>query len=210
MDARPTCTSFWSSPRFTGTPATPGGPAWRRARSCTSSGRSASRSTKGGAARRARLLAACRARGSGPTGRRSSRAAVAGRALPVHGARPARFQDVAYAKPAVLIFGRESVGLDPRFSRATRPTRSQSRCSIRAAFAQPSTSVALALYEVRRQRGWSGGAAGLGRDVERARFELRRPADLVARPIFSSSRIVYQPKSICSGVQPRRRTGAAW
>ena len=66
-----------------------------------------------------------------------------------------RFQDVAYARPAVLIFGRESVGLDaailarhaehsvaiPMLDRALRSLNL-------------STSVALALYEVRRQWGW--------------------------------------------------------
>ena len=56
-----------------------------------------------------------------------------------------RFQDVAYAKPAVLIFGRESVGLDagdPRAPRANTPSRS--RCSIRELRSlNLSTSVAL-------------------------------------------------------------------
>jgi tRNA (cytidine/uridine-2'-O-)-methyltransferase len=67
-----------------------------------------------------------------------------------------RFQDVTYARPAVLIFGRESVGLDheilarhsdrnvaiPMLDRALRSLNL-------------STSVALAVYEVRRQWGWN-------------------------------------------------------
>ena len=66
-----------------------------------------------------------------------------------------RFQDVAYARPSVLIFGRESVGLDPQIleSHAERtvaiPMLDRELRSLNL-----STSVALALYEVRRQWGW--------------------------------------------------------
>ncbi len=66
-----------------------------------------------------------------------------------------RFQEVAYARPAVLIFGRESVGLPPaildRHPGATLaiPMRDPDIRSLNL-----STSVALAAYEVRRQWGW--------------------------------------------------------
>jgi len=65
-----------------------------------------------------------------------------------------RFQDVAYALPAVLIFGRESVGLDvtilERYAASTVaiPMRDPELRSLNL-----STSVALGLYEVRRQWG---------------------------------------------------------
>ena len=67
-----------------------------------------------------------------------------------------RFQDVAYANPAVLIFGRESVGLDPQIlarhaaETVAIPMRDPALRSLNL-----STSVALALYEVRRQWGWT-------------------------------------------------------
>ena len=87
------------------------------------------------------------------------------RALPSLGApflftarAPRRFQDVAYAKPAVLIFGRESVGLDAQIlarhaaDTVAIPMRDRELRSLNL-----STSVALALYEVRRQWGWDDG-----------------------------------------------------
>ena len=75
-----------------------------------------------------------------------------------------------------------------------------------------STSVALALYEVRRQWGWDRRALveppGSGRDVERL-LEVRGRRTSVARPTFSSSTIVYQPMSSCSGRPAEaRRAGA--
>jgi tRNA (cytidine/uridine-2'-O-)-methyltransferase len=66
-----------------------------------------------------------------------------------------RFQDITYNKPAVLIFGRESVGLDPQIladhaaDTVAIPMRDRALRSLNL-----STSVALALYEVRRQWGW--------------------------------------------------------
>jgi len=69
------------------------------------------------------------------------------------GRRP--FQEVAYARPAVLIFGRESVGLPQavldRHAEATVtiPMRDPEIRSLNL-----STSVALAAYEARRQWGW--------------------------------------------------------
>jgi len=66
-----------------------------------------------------------------------------------------RFQDVAYANPAVLIFGRESVGLDPEIlarhaaDNVAIPMLDPALRSLNL-----STSVALALYEARRQWGW--------------------------------------------------------
>jgi len=72
---------------------------------------------------------------------------------------PRRFQDVAYAKPAVLVFGRESVGLDAQIlarheaDAVAIPMLDRELRSLNL-----STSVALALYEVRRQWGWDDGA----------------------------------------------------
>ena len=84
---------------------------------------------------------------------------------PVHGARPAALPGRdPYPKPAVLIFGRESVG--PLFRRSARVTLPPHvripDAGFGAALARPpATSVALALYEVRRQWGWSRRAEGL-------------------------------------------------
>jgi tRNA (cytidine/uridine-2'-O-)-methyltransferase len=67
-----------------------------------------------------------------------------------------RFQEVTYARPAVLIFGRESVGLDDEIlarhapHTVAIPMRDRELRSLNL-----STSVALALYEVRRQWGWN-------------------------------------------------------
>ena len=66
-----------------------------------------------------------------------------------------RFQDVSYAKPAVLIFGRESVGLDPQILARHAPhTVAIPMLDPALRSLNLSTSVALALYEVRRQWGW--------------------------------------------------------
>jgi len=65
------------------------------------------------------------------------------------------FQEMTYARPAVLVFGRESVGLPPalldRHADATVaiPMRDAEIRSLNL-----STTVALAAYEVRRQWGW--------------------------------------------------------
>jgi tRNA (cytidine/uridine-2'-O-)-methyltransferase len=71
-------------------------------------------------------------------------------------ARAARgYHDVAYSAPAVLIFGRESVGLPetilaPRAADTVRiPMLDAELRSLNL-----STSIALAAYEVRRQWGW--------------------------------------------------------
>jgi tRNA (cytidine/uridine-2'-O-)-methyltransferase len=70
---------------------------------------------------------------------------------------PRRFQDVTYPKPAVLIFGRESVGLDPQIlARHAADTVAIPMLDPVLRSLNLSTSVALALYEVRRQWGWSG------------------------------------------------------
>jgi tRNA (cytidine/uridine-2'-O-)-methyltransferase len=87
------------------------------------------------------------------------------RALPSLGApflftarAPRRFQDVAYAKPAVLIFGRESVGLDAQIlARHAADTVAIPMLDRELRSLNLSTSVALALYEVRRQWGWDPG-----------------------------------------------------
>jgi tRNA (cytidine/uridine-2'-O-)-methyltransferase len=69
------------------------------------------------------------------------------------GRRP--FQEVAYARPAVLVFGRESVGLSQSIldqhadATVTIPMRDTEIRSLNL-----STSVALAAYEARRQWGW--------------------------------------------------------
>ena len=72
-------------------------------------------------------------------------------------ARGARtFQEVAYPRPAVLIFGRESVGLPEdllarhREATVAIPMRDAELRSLNL-----STSVALAVYEARRQWGWN-------------------------------------------------------
>jgi tRNA (cytidine/uridine-2'-O-)-methyltransferase len=98
------------------------------------------------------------------------------RALPSLGApflftarAPRRFQDVAYANPAVLIFGRESVGLDAQIlARHPADTVAIPMLDGELRSLNLSTSVALALYEVRRQWGWDarGQAPPSGRGVE--------------------------------------------
>jgi tRNA (cytidine/uridine-2'-O-)-methyltransferase len=66
------------------------------------------------------------------------------------------FQDVTYARPAVLIFGRESVGLDADIlARRADETVAIPMLDRQLRSLNLSTSVALALYEVRRQWGWS-------------------------------------------------------
>lgn len=66
------------------------------------------------------------------------------------------FQEIAYARPAVLVFGRESVGLPPGILAhhadltVAIPMRDPEIRSLNL-----STSVALAAYEVRRRWGWS-------------------------------------------------------
>jgi tRNA (cytidine/uridine-2'-O-)-methyltransferase len=66
-----------------------------------------------------------------------------------------RFQDVAYVQPAVLIFGRESVGLDPQIlARHAAHTVAIPMLDPELRSLNLSTSVALALYEARRQWGW--------------------------------------------------------
>jgi len=66
-----------------------------------------------------------------------------------------RFQDVAYAQPAVLIFGRESVGLDAEIlDRHAERTVAIPMLDRELRSLNLSTSVALALYEVRRRWNW--------------------------------------------------------
>jgi tRNA (cytidine/uridine-2'-O-)-methyltransferase len=66
-----------------------------------------------------------------------------------------RFQDVPYVKPAVLIFGRESVGLAPEIlARHAEQTVAIPMLDRDLRSLNLSTSVALALYEVRRQWVW--------------------------------------------------------
>ncbi len=66
------------------------------------------------------------------------------------------FQTIAYPRPSVLVFGRESVGLPEEILAAHAadtvaiPMRDPELRSLNL-----STSVALAVYEVRRQWGWS-------------------------------------------------------
>jgi tRNA (cytidine/uridine-2'-O-)-methyltransferase len=68
---------------------------------------------------------------------------------------PRRFQEVAYPRPSVLVFGRESVGLPAevlqRYATSTVaiPMRDPELRSLNL-----STSVALACYEFRRHWGW--------------------------------------------------------
>jgi tRNA (cytidine/uridine-2'-O-)-methyltransferase len=72
-------------------------------------------------------------------------------------ARAARsYHDVAYPTPAVLIFGRESVGLpDTILTTHAADTVRIPMLDDELRSLNLSTSVALAAYEVRRQRGWS-------------------------------------------------------
>ena len=66
-----------------------------------------------------------------------------------------RFQEIAYARPAVMIFGRESVGLDPQIlARHAEHTVAIPMLDPALRSLNLSTSVALALYEARRQWGW--------------------------------------------------------
>ncbi len=65
------------------------------------------------------------------------------------------FQEVAYPRPAALIFGRESVGLpQPLLDRHEGATVAIPMRDLEIRSLNLSTSVALALYEVRRQWGW--------------------------------------------------------
>jgi tRNA (cytidine/uridine-2'-O-)-methyltransferase len=68
---------------------------------------------------------------------------------------PRNFQDVVYAQPAVLIFGRESVGLDAQIlARHAAHTVAIPMLDPALRSLNLSTSVALALDEVRRQWAW--------------------------------------------------------
>ena len=89
---------------------------------------------------------------------------VRARALPdlgepylLHDASAARpFGAVAYPRPSVLVFGRESVGLpDDLLSAHAAETVAIPMRDPELRSLNLSTSVALALYEVRRQWGWS-------------------------------------------------------
>jgi tRNA (cytidine/uridine-2'-O-)-methyltransferase len=65
------------------------------------------------------------------------------------------YHDVAYPRPAVLIFGRESVGLSETILAAhTADTVRIPMLDRELRSLNLSTSVALAAYEVRRQWGW--------------------------------------------------------
>jgi tRNA (cytidine/uridine-2'-O-)-methyltransferase len=65
------------------------------------------------------------------------------------------FQEVAYASPAVLIFGRESVGLPgDLLARHREATVAIPMRDLELRSLNLSTSVALAAYEVRRQWRW--------------------------------------------------------
>jgi len=68
---------------------------------------------------------------------------------------PRRFQNISYARPAVLIFGRESVGLDAQIlARHAEQTVAIPMLDRELRSLNLSTSVALAAYEARRQWGW--------------------------------------------------------
>jgi tRNA (cytidine/uridine-2'-O-)-methyltransferase len=71
-------------------------------------------------------------------------------------ARAARcFQDVAYPRPAVLVFGRESVGLpESLLARHADQAVAIPMLDRKLRSLNLSTSVALGVYEVRRQWGW--------------------------------------------------------
>jgi tRNA (cytidine/uridine-2'-O-)-methyltransferase len=66
-----------------------------------------------------------------------------------------RFQDVVYPRPAVLVFGRESVGLPPDLlARHAADTVAIPMLDPELRSLNLSTSVALAAYEARRQWSW--------------------------------------------------------
>jgi tRNA (cytidine/uridine-2'-O-)-methyltransferase len=68
---------------------------------------------------------------------------------------PRTFQAVAYPRPAVLIFGRESVGLSAELlERHPEDTVAIPMLDGELRSLNLSTSVALAAYEARRQWGW--------------------------------------------------------
>jgi tRNA (cytidine/uridine-2'-O-)-methyltransferase len=85
------------------------------------------------------------------------------RALPALGAptffsgRAARgYQEVAYSRPSVLIFGRESVGLPAELlARQSERTVAIPMLDPELRSLNLSTAVALGAYEARRQWGWS-------------------------------------------------------
>ena len=207
---RPICTSSWSSRRFTGTRATPGGPAWRRARSCTWSGRSASRS-------RTRRCGA-----PGSTTGRASRPAVwpdwaaferalpsLGDAVPVHGARAAplpgrRLREAGGAD----LRPRERRPRRRRCSRATPRTPSRSRCSIRScARSTCRRRSRSALYEVRRQWGWTGGAASR-RPQAATSSELGSTCDGPAH-VGGEAELLEQQDRVPADVELQRRPAEA-
>ncbi len=68
---------------------------------------------------------------------------------------PRSFQDVAYRRPAVLIFGRESVGLPPELlARHASETARIPMLDPELRSLNLSSAVALGVYEARRQWGW--------------------------------------------------------
>jgi tRNA (cytidine/uridine-2'-O-)-methyltransferase len=69
---------------------------------------------------------------------------------------PRPFQSITYPRPSVLVFGRESVGLpDDLLSAHAADTVAIPMRDPELRSLNLSTSVALAVYEVRRQWGWS-------------------------------------------------------
>ena len=65
------------------------------------------------------------------------------------------FQEVVYQRPAVLVFGRESVGLPAEIlERHAAETVAIPMLDVELRSLNLSTSVALAAYEARRQWGW--------------------------------------------------------
>lgn len=68
---------------------------------------------------------------------------------------PRRFHEITYPRPAVLVFGRESVGLpDDLLARHAADTVAIPMHDPELRSLNLSTSVALAVYEARRQWGW--------------------------------------------------------
>jgi tRNA (cytidine/uridine-2'-O-)-methyltransferase len=68
---------------------------------------------------------------------------------------PRSFQEMSYPRPAVLVFGRESVGLPPEIlERHAAETVAIPMVDAELRSLNLSTSVALAAYEVRRQWSW--------------------------------------------------------
>ena len=111
---------------------------------------------------------------------------------------PRRFQEVAYPRPAVLVFGRESVGLPPEIlERNAADTVAIPMSDPELRSLNPPPAGGLRLRSAPPEGGGGKidpGAPGIGAAFASERSIVGRRTSF-ARPSFSSSRIVYQPTS---------------